>query len=162
MDTYCFRLLYNGELVGAMLFGNLGMANAWKKYASNPNEVIELRRLCCIDDTPRNTESYFIGYALRWLKSHTNIKCVVSYADPEYGHNGGIYKASNFKFIGHTSAGRVIIWKGKRYHDKAIRTKYNGKLMPYAEALRKALDSGEATYRETSGKYIYIYKLGRE
>ena len=161
MSSYCFKLMNNNEIIGAMIFGKLGMANAWKKYAENAEDVIELRRLCCIDDTPKNTESFFIGACLRWLKKNTNIKIIVSYADPEYGHSGIIYQASNFTMIGKTSPGKVIIWNDKKYHDKAIRTKYKGELKPFARRLKNAIESGDARYVKTTGKNIYIFKLKR-
>ena len=159
MSDYCFKLMDGNRMIGAMIYGRFAMANVWKKYSNSPEEVIELRRLCCIDDTPKNTESYFIGSTLRWLKKNTTIKTVISYADPEYGHEGIIYQATNFKDIGKTSAGKVIIHNGKKYHDKAIRTKYKGELKPFAVRLRKALESGDAFYKNTEGKYIYEYKL---
>ena len=84
--SYCFCLFSQGQLVGAMLFGTLGMANAWKKYASCEQDVLELRRLCLIDETPKNSETFFIGQALKWLKNNTTVKRIVSYADPNYGH----------------------------------------------------------------------------
>ena len=74
MSDYCFKLLRGDELIGAMIYGRLAMANQWKKYSDKIDDVIELRRLCCIDDTPCNTESYFIGRTLRWLKQNTKIK----------------------------------------------------------------------------------------
>lgn len=158
---YCFRLVDNetDSIVGAMFYGRMAMANQWKKYGNEASEVTELRRLTTLDDTPKNTESYFIGATLRWLKKNTDLKVVVSYADPEYNHTGIIYKASNFKMVGHSSNGRVIIWNGKKYHDKAIRTKYKGALKPFAITLKKALDDGEAVYKRTEGKYIYVYQL---
>ena len=159
MSDYCFKLMYGDRMIGAMIYGRFAMANVWKKYSDSPEEVIELRRLCCIDDTPKNTESYFIGNTLRWLKKNTTIKTVISYADPEYGHEGIIYRASNFKDIGRTSAGKVIMYNGKKYHDKAVRTKYKGELKPFSVRLRKALESGDAFYKKTEGKYIYEYKL---
>lgn len=161
MSSYCFKLVDGDEIIGAMVFGRLGMANAWKKYGEKEEDVIELRRLCCIDDTPKNTESFFIGKALRWLRVNTEVKRVVSYADPEYGHIGTIYKASNFKLIGTTGKGRVIIWNGKKYHDKTIRTTYKGKIKPFALKVKEALETGEAYYKNTKGKYIYVYDTRR-
>lgn len=162
ISDYCFKLENeNGELIGAMMYGRIAMAGVWKKYAKEEKDLIELRRLCCIDDTPKNTESYFIGATLRWLKKNTKIKTVISYADTTYSHEGTIYKASNFKHCGMTAKGRVIMYKDKRYHDKTIRTKYNGKLKPFAEAIKNALETGEANYVGTKGKHIYIYGLNR-
>lgn len=155
----CFALYDGNTIIGAAFFGRMAMANQWKKYGEREKDVIELRRLCCIDDTPKNTESYFIGKMLRWLSKNDQCKVVVSYADQEYGHKGTIYKASNFEYIGKTAGAKVIIWGDKKYHDKAIRTKYNGKLKPFAERIRTALESGDAYFRKTAGKHIYIYKM---
>ena len=140
ISDYCFKLQDEQDnLIGGMIYGRLAMASCWKKYVSKEEDVSELRRLCCIDDTPRNTESYFIGSTLRWLKKNTDILKIVSYADKNFGHEGIIYKASNFTKIGETSKGRVIIYNNKRYHDKCIRTKYNGKLKPFAEKIKSSI-----------------------
>lgn len=159
MSDYCFKLMEGDKMVGAMIYGGLAMANCWKKYADNKEDIIELRRLCCIDDTPKNTESYFIGKTLKWLMNNTNIKRVISYADNTFNHTGIIYQATNFKHIGKTTPGRVIMYKGKRYHDKTIRTKYKGELKPFAKEIRQALETGEAFYTKTLGKEIYLYDL---
>ena len=159
-----FGLFYKGDLIGAMIYGPLGMANTWKKYADSESEIVELRRLCCIDETPRNTESYFIGKTLRWLKKNTSYKVVVSYADTFHNHQGTIYKASNFEHCGMTAKGRVIQYGDRTYHDKCIRTyhtdKYGNKhLKPFAQKVKDALESGDARYVDTPGKHIYVYEL---
>ena len=159
ISDYCFKLLDGEEIIGGMIYGRIAMAGVWKKYADNENGLTELRRLCCIDDTPKNTESYFIGHTLRWLRKNTNLKRVVSYADTTYNHSGIIYKASNFKNIGMTAKGRVIMYNNKRYHDKTVRTKYKGELKPFAKRIKAALETGEAKYVKTKGKHIYIYEL---
>jgi hypothetical protein len=163
-STYCFGLFYNQQLIGAIIYGTLGMANAWKKYSDNEKDVLELRRLCCIDDTPKNTESFFIGKTLKWLKKNTSIKHVVSYADCNQGHEGTIYKATNFKFLGKTSEGKVILRlnDGKQFHDKTIRTKYKGELKPFAAKLKKDLEEGNAKYIKTVGKNIYYMRLTKK
>lgn len=135
------------------------MANQWKRFGDKEQDVIELRRLYCIDSTPKNTESYSIGKALRWLRRNTEIKTVVSYADAEHGHTDVIYKVSNFTLEGKRAGAKVIIHEGKSYHDKAIRTKYKGELNLFAKRLVEALDNGTAVYKQTAGKYCYVYKL---
>jgi len=162
ISDYCFALYDEDDnMVGAMFYGRMAMHNQWKKFAEVATDVIELRRLVCIDDTPKNTESYFIGATLRMMRKEWNPNgVVVSYADKEYGHSGIIYKASNFKQTAITAGAKVIIFEGKRYHDKAIRTKYKGELKPFAKRLKLALEEGRATYKHTAGKITYIYKLG--
>jgi hypothetical protein len=130
-----------------------------KNMPTNEHDLIELRRLCCIDNTPKNTESYFIGFTLRWLKKNTDIKKVISYADSNYNHSGVIYRASNFNYLGMTLGGRVIVYNNKQYHDKTIRTKYNGKLKPFAAKIKSALENNLAQYIKTKGKHIYVYDL---
>ena len=160
MSSYCFAMYDQADaMVGAMIYGKLGMANAWKKYGDSIDEVMELRRLVLVDDTPKNSESYFIGHTLRWLKTNTEVKTIVSYADPNYGHSGIIYRATNFEHVGMTAPGKVIIWDGKKYHDKAIRTKYKGELKPFAKRLRQALEDGEAHYETQLPKHIYVKNL---
>ena len=68
ISDYCYAL-YNTEnvMVGAMFYGRMAMHNQWKRFSDNKDDVIELLRLCCVDDTPRNTESYFIGNSLKLL-----------------------------------------------------------------------------------------------
>lgn len=160
MSSYCFAMYDQQQrMVGAMIYGKLGMANAWKKYGNSIDEVMELRRLVLVDDTPKNSESYFIGRTLRWLKANTAVTTIVSYADPNYGHSGVIYRATNFEHAGMTAPGKVIIWNGKKYHDKAIRTKYKGELKPFAKRLRQALEDGEAHYAKQLPKHIYVKNL---
>ena len=157
---YCFKLLdEDNNMIGAKIYSKIAMANVWKKKEKKEADLIELKRLCCIDNTPKNTESFFIGHTLRWLKKNTDIKTVISYADMTYSHEGTIYKASNFVHNGMTAKGKVIMYNGKRYHDKTIRTKYKGKLKPFAVEIKKALENGGAEYVDTLGKHIYLYQL---
>ncbi len=159
-DTaYCFRLMDESKIIGAAFFGRLAMANQWKRFSDRAEDVIELRRLCCINETPKNTESYFIGCMLRWLKKNSHHKIVISYADAEYGHSGTIYKASNFKYLGKQKGAKVIDYQGKLYHDKTIRTTYNGKVKPYGQKIIDALANGEAVYKTTAGKHTYTFNL---
>ncbi len=162
ISDYSFALYRGNEIIGAMIYGKMAMHNQWRPYGECEEEVVELRRLCCIDETPKNTESRFIGLTLKWLKSNTNIKTVISYADPNYGHAGIIYKASNFKHIGMSSPGRVIVYNGKKYHDKTIRTKYKGEIKPFATEIINALNSGIAEYKPQKPKHIYIYEIKRK
>ena len=159
-----FGLFHEKNLIGAMIYGALGMANNWKKFVEAESRVVELKRLCCIDKTPKNTESYFIGKTLRWMKQNSDYDLVVSYADTYYGHEGTIYKASNFKHMGLTTKGKVIDYNERYYHDKCIRTYYTNKdgekvIKPFAQKIKGALETGEAKYVEMPEKHIYIYPL---
>jgi len=157
--SYCFRLLDGENLIGVIVYGKIGMGGVEQKYTDDPDKILELKRLVCIDDTPKNTESYFIGWTLRWLQKNTDLEMIISYADKTYGHEGVVYKATNFELVGETTPGRVIMYQGKRYHDKTIRTKHNGKLKPFAKEIKDALTKGDAEYVKTDTKNVYTYKF---
>ena len=163
ISDYCYAMFdFENQIIGAMFYGRMAMANQWKKFSDRADDVIELRRLVLIDETPKNAESFFIGKSLRMLKNDWNNNgIVVSYADKEYGHSGVIYKASNFDCLGESKGAKVIMYNGKKYHDKTIRTKYKGKLKPYAKKIKDALECGDAFYKNTKGKITYVYRLNR-
>ena len=159
ISDYCFKLMAGEQIIGAAFFGRMAMAAQWKRFANDESSVTELRRLCCIDSTPKNTESFFIGSMIRWLKKNTSLGVVVSYADAQHGHTGTIYKASNFECMGFRNGANVIIYDGRQYHDKTIRTKYKGELKPFAKRIKDALLAGAARYEKTAGKFTYVYRL---
>lgn len=159
--THCFGLFHGTTLI----YGPLAMPGVYKKYVDDPDDIIELRRLACVEEAPRNTESYFIGQTLRWLKRNTKYKVVISYADSHHGHKGIIYQASNFEHVGMTLPSKLIdAGGGLFYHDRALRNYRTDKfgvkrLKKFAQKLLDALASGDAKIVQTSGKHTYIYRL---
>lgn len=68
----------------------------------------ELARLWVDDNQPRNTESWFISRAIRYVKHHhRDVKAIVSYADPSAGHTGTVYRAANWEHDGMTDHDRT-------------------------------------------------------
>lgn len=63
------------------------------------SSVYELVRLWVADGYGRNIESYVLGKSFDWLKIHRpHIKALISYADPEAGHDGIVYRATNWLY----------------------------------------------------------------
>lgn len=168
-QTQCFALFGDGKMIGAMMYALPSMKSTAAKY--NPDDPLkcwELRRLCCIDDTPTNTESYFIGQTLKWIKKNTDIEVIVSYADLEQGHAGVIYKASNFLYLGQSGGGRVLMVDGKKYHARSL----NQKEKPYGRDLKRRWENKEGHqwwdseqdmhFVDTKPKNIYVYPLNKK
>lgn len=163
-STFCFSLLdKENKMIGACVFGQMS-TTAWKKFSSKESDVIELRRLCLIDSAPRNTESWFISKCIKYIKKNSNANVIVSYADPYYNHIGYIYQASNFLFIGETPKDKVLLDEEtmKTYHSRALRTKYNGKLKPFAQRLQDKQDAGKLKEIIVPGKYCYVFPLTKQ
>jgi hypothetical protein len=165
-SIYHFGLFREGNfglptMIGAMMYAHPSMPSTAAKYNPiNPTKCLELRRLVCIDDTPKNTESYFIGQTFKWLKQYTDKEVVVSFADTHYGHDGVIYKATNFEYWGETSKGIVLMVDGKEMHSRSMNQKYR----PYSREIKRRYDSGDKNifFKERLPKKIYVYYLNKK
>lgn len=150
----CFKVTFGGIVTGGAIFGLPAGVGVKEKYAGIAGNLLELRRFVLHDDMPRNSESRVLGVMLRQLRrdGYTHI---LSYADPMYGHEGTIYKAAGFEYLGRTSARKHIMWKGKKYPDRNVhQTNF-----PFHLELRAALAAGEATPVRIDPKHIYVKEL---
>lgn len=171
----CFKVMLDGRLVGAAIFGLPAMREPLEKYSEfGKYKLLELRRFVMVDDTPRNAESKSIAVMLRILQRH-GVQRILSYADPTYGHVGTIYKALGFLCLGQNRGGPDIDYQGRRvrrssldrYHRWSTRAlnrykNYENKaagLTPFAKEIREALKTGEAVKKKDAGKFIYIKDL---
>ena len=149
------------KMIGAMMYAHPSMpATAAKYNPINPNKCLELRRLVCIDDTPKNTESYFIGQTFKLLKRDTDKEVIVSFADQHHGHTGVIYKASNFDYLGETKPGRILMVDGKEMHSRSL----NQLDRPYGRELNRRYKAGDKNifWKNTKPKHIYTYYLNKK
>lgn len=159
-QKHVFKLVnkFTDELVGVAIYGQPVSKNI-------SNDIIELRRLCLIDDTPKNTESFFIAKTLKWLEKNTEYSRVVSFADPNHGHAGTIYKASNFEYDGLEDNGnpRVVQYNDKQYHMRQYYAKDgSGHYQNHALRLQEAVRTGRAEIVKQHRKHRYIYYLGHK
>jgi hypothetical protein len=148
--------LFNGfDMIGVICYGEPAMRHQKGCYDAD----IELRRLCCIDETPKNTESYFIGNTLKAIKK-LGYKCCISLADPEHGHEGTIYKASNFKYVGRERGGgsREIVIDGEKMHSRTAYAKFGAS--GYAK-LQEMFPNKEVIVRNKERKHVYLYSLSK-
>ena len=123
---------------------------------SLPGKYWELVRLFSFDWAGKNMESYCIGKSIRYIKEkYKNIKVLVSFADPEQGHDGTIYQATNWLYCGKSQPDEWYIVDGEKIHPRSMVAKYGtrseGKLKEMGiEFERKLL----------TGKHRYVYILG--
>ena len=114
----------NDTLIGCLVYGHpVSHATVTSIFKTIPLELtslLELTRLVVLDNYGKNIESYFIGQSFQWLRENDpNVKVLISYADPEQGHTGLIYRATNWMYQG--------CGAGKLMPDFSIRTEENGK-----------------------------------
>lgn len=102
--TAVLALVDNGTPVGVVVFA-LPPRETMKRYGVS--ECWELARLFIEDSEPKNTETWFMSRAIRWIqKVRPTIGALVSYADPSANHAGTIYRAGNWISDGRTDQER--------------------------------------------------------
>lgn len=97
---YSYGGFLGNTLCGVVCYGmgaNKGQYTSLIPDIKN-GEYVELTRLWCVNECPRNTESKLISESLKRLPKE--IKLVVSFADDSIGHLGTIYQATNFYYCG--------------------------------------------------------------
>ena len=132
----------NGDHVGACTFS--------VPLAFTHRDKIELSRLVLLYNLPPNTASWFIAQCLKSINMD-----VITYADPDMGHTGGIYKALNFKYIGKSSSTYCYIdIDGKYYYGRAIHDRAKLAGLPIKEFIKQ---NGYIRIRKQP-KLIYVYQ----
>lgn len=96
---HTFRLDWNGALGGVAVFG-YGTNRTPLIAGESVHKFRELVRFVLLDDVPKNSETKFLGWCLRWLKKNTELLAISAYADQRQGHVGTIYKAGNWQYAG--------------------------------------------------------------
>jgi hypothetical protein len=110
---------------GVIIYGVGATADLVKSYGLKQNEGCELVRIALrAHEAP---VSRIMAISLKMLKaSFPNLRLVVSFADPEQGHHGGVYQAANWVLAGMTQASDEYIYKGKRWQGRSFRNSHRG------------------------------------
>ena len=100
--SHAFGLYLDGNISGVVTYGmspsaTLAASIAGEKYKSI---VYELNRLITEDNLPKNVLSTFVSRSFKLLPKPM---IIVSFADPNSGHHGYIYQATNFIYTGKSS-----------------------------------------------------------
>lgn len=111
--------------IGVVLFGVGATSDLVKRYGLVQNQGCELVRVAL---RQHNTPvSRIVSIALKFLRNtFPGLRLVVSFADPEQGHHGGIYQAGNWIFAGNSQASDEYIYKGKRWQGRSFRNSHKG------------------------------------
>jgi hypothetical protein len=150
----------NEKLIGCMTYGH-PVSNSIVD-GLELDEVLELTRLVCLDGYGKNLESFVISKSFEWMKKHDpKVKVLVSYADPEQAHTGGIYRATNWLYQGcgysklmpdfSIRINEDDLWT----HSRTVGARWGNKSV---DNLAKTI--GQTFYRkEETAKHRYIYFL---
>ena len=148
-NKHNFVLIKNNKIIAAATF-------AYPTKLNNNDGTLELKRFVMIDGK-NNRCSMFLALCLRWLKTNTDYKKIITYADPEQKHDGTIYKASNFQFIGKQKYQTpYFLIDGKKVYSRNVYC--NGKK---SILYKNYIKEKGLTVKYAKAKYIFEYIFNR-
>lgn len=143
----------NKKFIGVIIFARGATPRLGKPYNLDQNECVELVRVALCDHlTP---VSKITAIAIRILKkSNPKIRLIVSFADINQGHYGGIYQAGNWIYNGRGADSRFWSVNGKIIHPRTLIHKGGSNTL---EGAKKIDANAKSVYM--LGKHRYLMPL---
>lgn len=140
----------DNRFIGCVLFSRGANNNIGKPFGLEQTEICELTRVAL--SIHKSHVTRILAIAIKMLrKKAPGLRMIVSYADPQKGHEGTIYKAGNWIYLGKNKTATKLIVNGKVMHRRSVSSKWgNPKNIP-----------GE--YHQTEQLYIhkFVYILDK-
>jgi len=133
------------DFIGVVVFSRGASPHLLTKYDLSQYEGCELTRIALKGH--RAPVSKILSVALRFLREKCpGVRLIVSFADPEQGHHGGVYQATNWLYTGESGETIEYLVEGRWRH---VRGSYH--IVKGREA--------EFPTRTRRGKHRYLYFL---
>lgn len=160
---YAYGIYYDNMLTGCIVYGppvgRRVVDSITKTITFDRSEIMELTRLWIADGFGTNIESYSIGQTFKYLRKE-GIRVLISYADPNVGHLGKIYQATNFVYQGNETM-LVKAYKftvlGEVLHARTVVARYGST----KDAILKKVDPNYKK-EDDLNKHRYIYILDKK
>ena len=148
----------NGKFIGVVMFSRGASSNLMKPYGLRQDQGCELTRIALTEHLSQ--VSRIVRLAIMFLKQNSpSLKLIVSFADPHYGHHGGIYQAGNWIYVGDTANAKEFWKAGKRLHSRQVSEKgWNIQ----QGVVRNTVKPSECIIIKTKGKHRYLMPLDEE
>lgn len=113
----------NNKFIGCVLFGRGANNTLGSPYGVSNIECCELVRIALTKHETPVTK--IVAIAIKLLKKFSpGIKLIISFADPDQNHHGGIYQGGNWAYIGKSKSADEYIVHGKKMHGRSMRAIY--------------------------------------
>ena len=112
--SYSFGLFKDKELVGVCTYGIPASDQLLRCCGDGYKQIaFELNRLIKNDGLGKNTQSYFVAQTFKLLPKPI---IIISYSDPNNGHNGYTYQSLNFLYTGKVGGTSEYEFNNKQIH----------------------------------------------
>ena len=155
--TVKFGVWEDERFIGAVIFSRGANNNIGSPYGLKNTEVCELTRVALAQHKANVTA--ILSICIKKLKAHdAGLRLIVSYADSEQHHIGGIYQAGNWIYLGIAEKAGGLQYKinGKWVHKRTLGSRYGRRDKRYLDKLFP-----EAETRDDTDKHRYLYPLDR-
>lgn len=99
---HAYGVYYQNDIIAAVVFAKPTRIESSIKQSVSYDEIFELTRFIIHPKyQAKNFASWILSRTIKFVKLyHKNIKVLVSFSDLTFGHDGTIYKATNWAFDG--------------------------------------------------------------
>jgi len=149
----------DNSFIGVIIFSRGASSNLLKPYGLTQTEGCELTRVALTKH--KTPVSKIMSIAIKFLKkTHNDMKLIVSFADPNEGHHGGIYQATNWIYSGKTAKTyKFIDAHGRVWHSRQVSEKgYNVQ----QGNIRQTIKPSQCKKILQEGKHRYLMPLSSQ
>lgn len=148
----------DGVYIGCVLFSRGANNHLGEKYGLAQIECVELTRIALREH--KHFVSEIMMQAVKKLHEFCpGIRMIISYADPEQGHVGAIYQATNWIYVGRIAPNVKFVVDGKSIHKRSIDS-IKPKNMTANEFFMHKYKNGKIVLDK--GKYKYLMPLDKK
>jgi hypothetical protein len=149
----------NARFVGSVIFARGSNRHLGRPFGLRADEIGELARVSLGPHAAPT--SRIVAVAVRLLRRQCpGLRLLVSFADVEQQHHGGIYQAMNWTYIGMTAPSRVFVdAAGRRWHPRMVSR--SGAKRVYGE-LRRVVRVADCQVETVAGKHRYALPFDDE
>ena len=107
------------KYIGVVIFSPGATPNLGSPYGLTQRQCVELSRIALTKH--RTPVSRILAISLKFLRSaNPKLRLIVSFADRDQLHHGGIYQAANWDYTGTGSSATFYLINGKKTHPRTI------------------------------------------
>lgn len=154
----CFGVWEGGRYIGAVVFGRGANKDLFTPYNLDATQGAELVRVALREHAA--PVSQIVAQAVRALRcNNPGLRLLISFADPVYGHHGGIYQALGWIYTGQCAPDtRYRDVSGRVYHSRLVSP--SGWRTQYGKRTRVP-KTGDLEKFKIPGKHRYLFPLDR-
>jgi len=146
----------NQKFIGVVIFSPGATPNLGSPYGLTQRECVELSRIALKQH--KTPVSRILSISLKFLVSaNPKLRLVVSFADRDQSHHGGIYQATNWIYAGVGLSATFYLINGKKTHPRTIGLAGHIQNLDGAKKMDK-----NAKAIQCQGKHRYLMPLDNE